>query len=870
MVVADVTVSARSVIFVLVGWRRCYLPTIRKGTTPRSMAPNDRNPQDMAPNACPSCDTPLTDGAAFCARCGLATPTEIITGDRPSTVGVGQDTERAEVTKRLGRALGNRYHIERELGRGGMATVFLAEDLRHRRPVAIKVLNPELAHAIGPGRFLQEIKFAANLTHPNILPVHDSGDADGLLWYAMPYAEGESLRDRLKRERQLPTHDVIEILRDVADALAHAHSLGVVHRDIKPENILMSGGQPVVSDFGIARAVDTAGTERLTETGLAIGTPAYMSPEQAAGDRSLDGRSDIYSLGCMAYEMLGGEPPFTGPTPQAVLARHSVDAVPRLRTLRPTVSAKAERAIEKALAKVPADRFSTARQFAAELAIASTEEVRAAEGREHDRVRRTRTAVLAAGVLLFAAAGWFVTSVTAGPTFDRLAVLPPANLMNTPDQEHIVQGMPGVTLIGGLQSMLRYRDTDKTVREIAEELGVDAVIESSVFWQGDSVGIDARLIHGDTEQTLWSQSYEEDARNVLVLFRQVTRAIAGEVRVALTPQAEAHLAAGSQVVPEALEAYLQGRFYSGNLTQVDLENAIDYFNLALEKDPRYAPAYAGLSWAWIARQQMGYVRPSEATPLAVRAAERALELDSLLAEGHHALATARGWAGWDWELSERGLLRAIELNSGYGDARVDYSHLLLVLKRWDESEAQADSALESDPFNVKFQAFRGVVYMITGQHDKGFAEFDKVLRTVPNHPVARSVLGDIYHEFGRFDEALENVTAMYAAEGMPGFADGLRSNAAALGYHAGMRAAADEMAQLAEEVFVPPIMIASLYAYAAAPEQTLDWLEKGLASREPNLPYIGVSAPWGFVSEDPRFKALLANMNLPWALNIGR
>ncbi len=829
---------------------------------------------------CPSCNTLFDEAAGYCPVCGVATPTELITSDTPAAVGGGGGAERAGLTVRLTEALRNRYHIERELGSGGMATVFLAEDLKHRRRVAIKVLEPELAHAIGPGRFLQEIAFAAKLTHPNILSVHDSGDADGLLWYAMPYAEGESLRDRLLRERQLPVDDVVAIMNDLADALTYAHNLGVVHRDIKPENILLSAGHPVVSDFGIARAIGAAGRERLTETGLAVGTPAYMSPEQAAGDGALDGRSDIYSLGCLAYEMLGGVPPFTGPTPQAVLARHSVDAVPPLRTLRPGISAAAERVVEKALAKVPADRFTTARKFAEELARASTDEVIANEMKQQGRGRARRTAAKVAAIVLLVAVGWFAMTERGGPALERLAVLPPANLTNTPDQEHIVQGMhnalitelsrAGVTIVGGLQSMLRYRDTNKTVREIAAELGVDAVIESSVFWQGDSVGIDARLLDGGTEQTLWSQSYEEDARNVLVLFRQVTRAIAGEIRLALTPQVEARLASGRQVNPEAHEAYLQGRFYSGNLTQVDLANATDYFNLALEKDTNYAPAYAGLSWAWIARQQIGYVPPSEATPIAVRAAERSLELDSMLAEGHHALATARGWAGWDWEVSERGLRRAIELNPGYGDARVDYSHLLLVLKRWDEAEAQADSALASDPFNVKFQAFRGVVYMNTGQQEKGFAEFGRVLRTVPDHPAARSVLADIYHELGQFDEALEHVTAMYASGGMPGFAEGLRTNVESLGYSDGMRASADELAALAQTVFVPPIMIASLYAYSNAREQTLSWLERGMESREPNMPYIGVSGLWDFVREDPRFQGMLVGLNLPWAVNPGR
>jgi serine/threonine-protein kinase len=263
----------------------------------------------------------------------------------------------------LNEALAGRYTIDRELGRGGMATVYLAQDLKHDRPVAIKVLRPELAAALGPERFLREIQLAARLQHPHILGLHDSGDAGGQLWYAMPYVQGESLRDRLEREQQLPVDDAIRITQQVAAALGYAHTQNVIHRDIKPENILLAGSHAVVADFGIARALDAAGGPKLTETGLALGTPYYMSPEQAVGSGRLDGRADIYALGCVLYEMLAGTPPFTGLTAQAVLARHSVDTAPPLRTVRQTVPAAVEQAIANALAKVPADRFATAEQF---------------------------------------------------------------------------------------------------------------------------------------------------------------------------------------------------------------------------------------------------------------------------------------------------------------------------------------------------------------------------------------------------------------------------------------------------------------------------------------------------------------------------
>ncbi|PYP35919.1 MAG: hypothetical protein DMD46_11135 [Gemmatimonadetes bacterium] len=261
-------------------------------------------------------------------------------------------------------ALSGRYAIERELGRGGMATVYLAQDLKHHRPVAIKVLAPELAAALGRERFLREIETAASLSHPHILPLHDSGEADGFLYYVMPYVAGESLRERLNREKQLPIEHAVTIVGEVANALSYAHSRDVVHRDVKPENILLSDGQAIVADFGIAGAIDAAGGGKLTRTGIVLGTPAYMSPEQGAGERALDGRSDVYSLGCLLYEMLAGEPPFTGPTAQAIIAKRFTDPVPSIRRLRETVPVPMDQAIAKALARAPADRFATPHQFA--------------------------------------------------------------------------------------------------------------------------------------------------------------------------------------------------------------------------------------------------------------------------------------------------------------------------------------------------------------------------------------------------------------------------------------------------------------------------------------------------------------------------
>ena len=309
---------------------------------------------------------------------------------------------------RLKQALADRYSIERELGSGGMATVYLAEDLKHHRQVAIKVLRPELAASLGVERFVREIEIAAKLTHPHILPLFDSGEADGFLYYVMPFIEGESLRERLDHEGKLDIKEAIRLTDQVASALSHAHERGLVHRDIKPENILLAGDQAIVADFGIARAVQVAGGERLTGTGLAIGTPAYMSPEQAVGDKDIDPRSDVYALGCVVHEMVSGQAPFEGATPQELLAKHAVDTVPSLRTRDPTIPLFLERAVARALAKDPADRFQSASAFADTL---TSEMVVARVGRR----RWPRRVMAGAGAAVVLVAAWALFALGGGP-----------------------------------------------------------------------------------------------------------------------------------------------------------------------------------------------------------------------------------------------------------------------------------------------------------------------------------------------------------------------------------------------------------------------------------------------------------------------
>jgi tRNA A-37 threonylcarbamoyl transferase component Bud32/TolB-like protein len=418
-----------------------------------------------------------------------------------------------DVSERLRSALAGRYTIERELGSGGMATVYLAEDVRHQRRVAIKVLRPELAAALGPERFLTEIRVTANLTHPHILPLHDSGDADGTLYYVMPYVEGESLRERLRREGPLPLEDALQIARQVAQALGYAHSQGVIHRDIKPENILLAAGEAVVADFGVARAVEQAGGDRLTETGLAVGTPVYMSPEQASGERQLDGRSDLYSLACVLYEMLSGDPPITGQSVPLVLARKSTEAPPSLTTVRQTVPAAVDRAIQRALAPLPADRQRTAVAFAEELSAGTGHERVSPRARPAARRRVLAAAftVAIAALALILWSPWSGGAAEPAVTEDsRVVVVPYDNRTGDPALDPIghmvaewvteglmqtgaVQVVPNVM---ALEAWNQSRADDGTVAltEVARRTASQIAVTGSFYGRGDDIEFHSQVV----------------------------------------------------------------------------------------------------------------------------------------------------------------------------------------------------------------------------------------------------------------------------------------------------------------------------------------------------------------------------------------
>jgi TolB-like protein/tetratricopeptide (TPR) repeat protein/tRNA A-37 threonylcarbamoyl transferase component Bud32 len=658
------------------------------------------------------------------------------------------------VPEQLQAGLADRYRIERELGRGGMATVYLAQDLKHDRRVALKLLHPELATTLGPERFLREIHLTARLDHPHILPVFDSGAAGGLLWYTMPYVEGESLRDRLRREGQLPVEEAVRLAREVADALDCAHQAGVVHRDIKPENILLARGHARVADFGVARAVEAAGAGQLTETGLAVGTPAYMSPEQASGG-SVDARSDLYSLGCVLYEMLVGEAPYTGPSAQAITAKRLSGEIPSMRRVRPAVSEPLEQVITKALARIPADRFQTAAELAQALDGSATASTVAHSGVAHPgntamRASRSRLPAriltLAVGFLvglgvLFAWKRTHAGPEAAGPI--RVAVLPFDNLGDSADAYFAdgvtdavrgkLAGLPQFQVTASTSSN-QYRRTTKTPQEIARELGVDYLLVGRIRWakrpDGTSrVQVSPELVRVASASTTWQEPFDASLTDVFQVQADIASRVAGALGVALGAREQTALTARPTHDVAAYDAFLRGERERHEVNADAVRRAIAAYEEAVARDSTFATAWARLAEARFVGSRLGM---EGNVPRAREAAERALQLAPHAAGGYAAmslivqfrdfpkclelirrahalapndaevlsrLASAEAWTGDD-QTALGHLARARELDPQSVNVASDAAYALLDLHRPAEAQHEVERGLAIEPSNA--------------------------------------------------------------------------------------------------------------------------------------------------------------------------
>ena len=641
-------------------------------------------------------------------------------------------------------AVRDRYRFEREIGAGGMATVYLATDLKHDRPVAIKVLRGGET-PVDAERFHREIRVLARLRHPFILPLHDSGEAGEALFFVMPFVDGESLRSRLTRAGRLPVAEALELAREVADALQAAHDEGVIHRDVKPENILIArSGHALLADFGIARGTPGgARPETMTQLGMAIGTVAYMSPEQAMGEREIDARSDVYALACVLFEMLSGNPPFTGATAMSVVAKHLSAPPPDLRALRPEAPPAVAHVLTRALAKDPGDRPGSARELAQAL-------VTSAEQRSATPTHTTVVGRSAAAARL------------------SIAVLPITNIGGSADDEHFGEGLTeeltsALSRLEGLRvvsrtSAVSFKGQALPLTAIAERLGVEFVVEGSVRRAGQRLRLTAKLIRASEDAPLWAETFDRTLDDVFAVQDEITARIVDTISHALQLgglRGQVPVATTRNL--EAYDLYLLGRHHWYERSEAGMRRARELFQQAIDLDPSYAPAWSGLADASAILASWQFANPAEMYPVAANAARRALELDDSLAEAHASLGFVKMTWEWDWDGALRELHRAIELNPNHEAAHRWLSAFLAGIGRRDEAIPIAERVVLLDPLSVLPHMNLGIINYLSGNQVAAEAKFRRVLEMQPEFLRGHTFLGSVLSLQGRHDEAVRTL-----------------------------------------------------------------------------------------------------------------
>jgi serine/threonine-protein kinase len=783
-------------------------------------------------------------------------------------------------------ALAGRYTIERELGRGGMATVYLARDERHQRPVALKIICPDLASVVGPSlgarRFQREIEIAAQLSHPHILPLYDSGAAAGHLYYIMPFVDGESLRERLARDGPLAIDDAIHLLRDLSRALAYAHRHGVVHRDIKPENVLLNrDGDALVADFGVAKALAAAAgsdqqkaRETLSAIGLVIGTPAYMAPEQALGDAETDHRADLYALGVLAYEVLGGASPFSGRTAQGLMTAHLTESPKPIDVVRPDVPPALGNLVMQLLSKAPAERPQAAAQVLRALEeVRITADQRVIARPTHRAGISKRIVFGACAFLVVATVVWLLLmrrDVRVPPAASSIAVLPFVSTSGNADDEPFTDGLTD-ELIAALSRVPTLRVVARTssfalkgkklgVRAIADTLHVNMLIEGSMRRDQERFKVSAQLVDTRDTRVLWSETYDRDRRDIFAVQEQIARDVATALSIRLSgTDSTTRLTERPTQDFEAYQLYRKGRYFQNLRQGDDLHRAVQYFAEAIQRDPGFARAYAGLADAYSALGIFGYARPHDVFPKARAAAERALALDPKLGEAHGALAHVLLTYEWNWKAAEESFKTGVALDPKYPQIRMAYAALLMGQSRGEEALAQLRAVREIDPLSPT-GALSGRVYVNTRRPDAAIRDLEEALEICPRSDLALQQLGHAYLQKGMNDRAIDAFRRAAALSGVRDSAH-LAYAYGVTGHRADAKRLIERLAASDRNRYLPSFHIALAYAGLGDKDAAIRWLERGYDEHASFMDDLNVTSGFDVLRSDPRFVALLKRMH---------
>ena len=782
---------------------------------------------------CPKCHAENKDDSKFCSSCAAS-----LSPAGPDGVSVTKTLVPPSPTISKDALIAGKYKIIEEIGRGGMGIVYKAEDIRLKRTVALKFLPPELTHIPEvKGRFMREAQAAAALDHPNICTVYEFDEAEGKAFISIAYIEGQNLRKRTE-SGPLELDEALRIATQVAGGLEEAHKRGVVHRDIKSANIMVTEkGQAKIMDFGLAR---TTGGLLLTKEGTTMGTIAYMSPEQARGEE-VDHRTDIWSLGVVLYEMIIGQLPFKGDYEQAVIYSILNEEPQEISSLRSDVPKGFISVIGKALQKDCTYRYQTMKEFIADLKSgrASTIELPKQE--------------------------------------KSIAVLPFINDSLDEENTYFINGIME-EILNNLQkikdlrvvsrtSVEQYRGQKKSIAEIAEELDVNYIVEGSGQKYGNAFRLRTQLIMADREKHLWGESYQQEINNAADIFNiqsKIAESIAKELKAIVTPDEKQLIEKIPTTDLTAYDAYLKGKFYMYNATpdDINMNTAMEVFELAKERDPEFALAYAGIGNVWMFRQQMGLVSPDEAGPKITEAVERALELDSTLAEVHYMLANNNFLVTWNWEAAESAYKKAIEINPNHPEAHALYSQLLIVLGRPEEAIEHAELSLKLDPHNPWIIIWYSADLLFEHRYDECISLCRELYEKNPTTfwPLMISLYIAL-HMKEKYDKALEALRLAMCTQ-YKDF-DHVFDQYEKLGYAGTLNLEADTLLAQSKTKYLSRIDVACIYALAANKERALDCLEQAYEMRDPVVIYTGVFPSYAILRDEPRYQELLRKMKLP-------